>query len=128
MVSIEHDPAHSPLLYAYLIIMCEYYPQFAYNTRCAYEYGSSMEKVIYALWRAPDIAPERLARDLLEKTGPEMARIGGVHSVRINLTDSDVDSAAGLKRCTTQPPIDEVVQVWLDVSHGEFRASVDALI
>jgi hypothetical protein len=87
-----------------------------------------MEKVIYALWRAPDTPPERLTRHLLEKTGPAVARIGGVHSVRLNLTDSDVDSAAGLKRCTTQPPIDAVVQIWLDVSHGEFRAPVDALI
>jgi len=87
-----------------------------------------VEKVIYALWRRADQPREAFNQRLRTEVAPQLATTPGVRGVRVNLSDAAVERAAALRHTATQPPIDAVVQVWVDVSHTQFRAPVDTLL
>jgi len=87
-----------------------------------------MEKVIYALWRGTDQPRETFNRRLRTEVAQRLATTPGVRGVRVNVPDADVERAASLRNMATQPQMDAVVQLWLDVSHGKFRAPVDAIL
>lgn len=85
-----------------------------------------MEKVIYALWRGAERAAD-FHEELLGNTAQRLLA-AGVRGLRFNLPDAAVEPAKGLRMINTLPPPDAVVQVWLDVSHDEFRAPLDAVL
>jgi len=87
-----------------------------------------MEKVIYALWRGADQPREAFNRRLHTEVGQQLATTPGVRGVRVNVPDATVERAGSLRQTATRPQMDAVVQLWLDVSHGKFRAPVDALL
>jgi hypothetical protein len=87
-----------------------------------------MEKVIYALWRDSDTGQQTFFDQLLTECRQALAAAPGVRGIRVNLPDREVERAASLRMAATRPQMDAVVQLWLDVSHGEFRAPVDAVL
>lgn len=87
-----------------------------------------MEKVIYAIWRRDGESRADLNQRMLAETAPKLLALPNVRGLRFNLLDEDVARAYGLYRPATNPEIDAAVQIWLDVSHDAFRASVDAIL
>jgi hypothetical protein len=78
-----------------------------------------MEKIIYALNGATGADTAQCAADL---------KTAGAQSVRINLSDSDVEPAAMLaqKRGDTLP--DTIIQCWVPSSNALMRGAIDAVI
>jgi hypothetical protein len=87
-----------------------------------------VEKVIYAVWRRDGETREVFNARLLNETGPKLLALPGVRGLRLNLQDEAVTRAEPLRQTGTDPQMDAAVQLWLDVSHGEFRAPVDAVL
>jgi len=87
-----------------------------------------MEKIIYALWRDVDEPRDAFNHRLRTEAAQQLATIPGVRGVRVNVPDAAVERAASLRQTATQPQMDAVVQLWLDVSHGKFRAPIDSLL
>lgn len=87
-----------------------------------------MEKVIYALWCQNGETRESFNRRLLDEVAPQLLELPNVRGLRLNLQDEAVCRAEPLRQIGTEPQMDAAVQVWLDVSHGEFRTPVDALL
>lgn len=87
-----------------------------------------MEKVIYALWRNENDSKTAFNARLQGEIADRLLKTKGVRGLRLNLMDADVNRAEALRQVATKPQMDAVVQVWLDVSHGEFRAPVDAIL
>ena len=87
-----------------------------------------MEKVIYALWRRGGETREALNRRLREETAPRLLALPNIRALRLNLQDEAVVAAEPLRQQGTDPQMDAAVQIWLDVSHGEFRMPVDAIL
>jgi hypothetical protein len=87
-----------------------------------------MEKVIYALWREMEQPGDAFHHQLRTDIARQLATTPGVRGVRVNVPDAAVERAASLRMAATQPQMDAVIQLWLDVSHGKFRAPIDALL
>ena len=87
-----------------------------------------MEKLIYLLWRAPGDEAEAFARRVRGPLAEAAAALAGVHRVQANVQDADVAPAAGIRQTRLDPPIDALLQVWVDTAVEAFRAPLDALI
>lgn len=86
-----------------------------------------MEKVIYALWAAPDEARPAFNRRMREAAAAELLALPNVHGLRLNLQDEHVARAEALRmRCPGADQPDAVAQIWIDVAHDAFRATIDA--
>lgn len=85
-----------------------------------------MEKVVYLVWKtgaqpAPEFA-ERL------RALPRELLAAGAHRGRINIADTDVAKAVGLKQVLLKPQPEAVVQVWMDSAIARLRQRVDAAV
>lgn len=87
-----------------------------------------MEKIIYALWRRDGETRDALNLRLRKEIVPRLLARADVRGLRLNLQDEAVVRAEPLRQRGTDPQVDAIVQLWLDVSHGEFRAPVDAIL
>lgn len=87
-----------------------------------------MEKLIYLLWRAPGDEAEAFARRVRGPLAEAAAALAGVRRVQANVQDTDVAPAAGIRQTRLDPPIDALLQVWVDAAVDAFRAPLDALI
>lgn len=79
-----------------------------------------MEKVIYVLWGDTS--------NLLRELAPQLRKISGVRSAKLNLADAAVAPAASLRQQHTQPQPNAFAQVWVDSAIAHLRAPVDAAI
>ena len=86
-----------------------------------------MEKVIAALWAAPDQDRDAF-NEQLRSTLPAALHAAGASTVRINLRDAAVAPAHKLIQQWQEPQQDAVVQLWLPSANGLFRAEVDAAL
>lgn len=85
-----------------------------------------MEKVIFALWRDGGVSRDVFNDRLLSEIGPKLGQYA--HAVRINVQDEAVAGGTSTRLSATHPQMDAFVQLWVDISHDEFRAPIDALI
>lgn len=86
-----------------------------------------MEKVIYVVWRDPAISADAFGQRLRKTLAPKLKTLG-VRGLRINVADSAIAAASGLWQKHSQPPVEALVQVWLDTAIAARRAPVDAAI
>ncbi len=84
-----------------------------------------MEKILYPVWKTPELDGDAFRDMLLGELGPELLD-AGVRALRVSVVDSDVAAAAGLRMENSRPPIDAMLSVWLDSS--VYRAPIEALI
>jgi hypothetical protein len=86
-----------------------------------------MEKLIYILWRDPAETPDAYAQRLRSSLGAGL-RDAGARGLKINVADSAVTPAAGLRQMHLLPQADAFANVWVDSAVASLRAPVDALI
>jgi len=73
-----------------------------------------MEKLIYSLWQRPGRSADQFRDDLLGQLCPQLARLGGVHGVRLAVADSAV-AAAAKRRMESHPPLPgAALSLWVD--------------
>lgn len=85
-----------------------------------------MEKVIYAVWKAPKSDPAAFNRDIINKAGTLLAPLA--HSVRVNVKDAKVANGNSPRAASTNPQMDALVQIWVDSANDALRAPYDAII
>ncbi len=86
-----------------------------------------MEKVIAALWAAPD--QDRDAFNAQLRTAlPAALQAAGASKIRLNLRDAAVQPAHKLIQQWQDPQQDAVVQFWLPSANALFRAEIDAAL
>ena len=86
-----------------------------------------MEKLIYVLWRDPVEAPDAYAQRLRSDLSAGL-RDAGVRGLKINVSDSAVAAAAGLRQMHTLPQPDAFANVWVDSAIADLRRPVDVAI
>lgn len=86
-----------------------------------------MEKLIYALWRDPAAAPDAYAQRLRSELSPAL-RDAGARGLKLNVSDSAVEAAAGLRQVHLQPQPDAFVNLWVDSAITALRRPLDQLI
>lgn len=86
-----------------------------------------MEKVIYVVWRDAAMGIDAFGQQLREVLAPKLKALG-VRSLRINVADSAIAAATAIWQKHSNPPVEAIVQVWLDSAITLRRASVDAAI
>jgi hypothetical protein len=86
-----------------------------------------MEKLIYLLWRNPETTPDAWGELLRSQLADEL-RQAGARALRINLADSAVQAAAGLRQgqAATQP--EAFLSLWVDSAIAALRQPCDAAI
>lgn len=86
-----------------------------------------MEKVIAALWAAPDEDRATFNARLLAAL-PGALKAAGASKVRLNMRDAAVERAQGLIQHWQAPQQDAVVQFWLPSANAIFRSGIDAAL
>ncbi|MES2883971.1 MAG: EthD domain-containing protein [Pseudomonadota bacterium] len=86
-----------------------------------------MEKVIYVVWRDPAMEAEAFGQQLRKSLAPKLKTLG-VKGLRINVADAAVAPATAIWQKHSEPPVEALVQVWLDSAIALRRAPVDAAI
>ncbi len=87
-----------------------------------------MEKVIYLVWRDPSVDIETFGKKLRGDLATQLRAIPSVRSLQVNVVDAAVAAGEGLKQTNSNPPLETVVQVWVDSAIAHLRAPVDAAI
>jgi hypothetical protein len=85
-----------------------------------------MEKLIYALWRDDVRDPDAFREALVERLGPALTGVAGVHGVRVAAADSDVADAAARRMISHPPAPDAALSLWVD--HAGAAAAWEPLI
>ena len=85
-----------------------------------------MEKVIYALWRAPGQDMNGFNARLRKEIGPELAK--HAKAVRLNIQDEHVEGGNSPRLNSRRPQMDAVIQVWTDSGNDLFRRPLDEVI
>ena len=86
-----------------------------------------MEKLIYVLWRDPVETPDAYAQRLRLSLAAGL-RDAGARGLKINVADSAVEPAAGLRQMHTLPQADAFINVWVDSAIAKLRQPFDAVI
>jgi hypothetical protein len=84
-----------------------------------------MEKILYPVWKSPDLSADDFRDGLLEQLAPELIELG-VRGLRLSVVDSAVAPASALRQEHCRPVMDAMLSVWLDSS--VHRAPVEAAI
>lgn len=87
-----------------------------------------MEKVIYLVWRDPSVDIETFGKKLRNDLAAQLGTMPSVRSLKVNVADSAVAAGTGLKQTNSNPPLESVVQVWVNSAIAHLRAPVDAAI
>ena len=85
-----------------------------------------MEKVIYTLWKHPEQSTEAFAAALRGPLALQLLPLS--RGLQVNVDDTDVAPAAGIRQIADAPLPDALLQVWLDSAIALRRAPVDAAI
>lgn len=86
-----------------------------------------MEKVIAALWAAPDEDRAAFSARLLTAL-PAALTAAGASKVRLNVRDAAVQPAHRLIQQWQDPQQDAAVQFWVPSANALFRADIDAVL
>ncbi len=86
-----------------------------------------MEKVIYVLKHDPQIDADAWASRLRKELATELQALG-VLGLQVNAADSAVAPASAIRQTYSDPPVDGLVQVWLDTAIRKFREPVDQAV
>jgi hypothetical protein len=87
-----------------------------------------MEKIVYALWKRDGESREALNQRLRDQAVPKLLELANVKGLRLNLQDETVLPAEPLRQKATDPQMDAVVQMWVNLNHDEYRAPIDAIL
>ena len=87
-----------------------------------------MEKIIYLVWRDPKVGIETFARRLHGDLAAQLRTIKTVRSLRVNVADAAVAAGSGIKQTYLNPPLEALVQVWVDSAITRLRQPVDDAI
>ncbi|MGH8461291.1 MAG: EthD domain-containing protein [Stenotrophobium sp.] len=87
-----------------------------------------MEKVIYLVWRDPKVDIETFARRLRGDLAAQLRVIHSVRGLRVNVADAAVAAGSGIKQTWLNPPLEAVVQVWVDSAIARLRQPVDEAV
>ena len=87
-----------------------------------------VEKVIYLVWRDARTDIETFGKKLRGDLAAQLRAIPCVRSLQVNVVDAAVAAGEGLKQTNSNPPLETVVQVWVDSAITHLRAPVDAVI
>jgi hypothetical protein len=87
-----------------------------------------MEKVIYLVSRDPKVDIETFGKKLRDDLATQLRSIPSVRSLQVNVVDAAVAAGEGIKQTNSNPPLETVVQVWVDSAIEHLRAPVDAAI
>ncbi len=86
-----------------------------------------MEKIIYTLWRDPQISADSFAHRLRNEVAEQLLALGA-RGLQLNVADQHVEPAAGLRQTNSQPPIDGTLALWVDSVNGPWRRPFDAVL
>lgn len=86
-----------------------------------------MEKVIYVLWRDPVETPDAYAQRLRLSLAAGLLD-AGARGLKINVADTAVEPAAGLRQMHVLPQADAFINVWVDSAIASQRQPFDAVI
>lgn len=87
-----------------------------------------MEKIIYLVWRDPAVDVEAFGKTLRGSLAAQLCAIKSVRGLQINVADAAVAAGSGIKQTHMNPPLEAVVQVWVDSAIAHLRAPGDAII
>ena len=73
-----------------------------------------MEKLLYPLWKPAALSGDDFREVLLHQLVPKLARLEGVHSLRLCVADSAVEAAAGRRIESHAPVPDAMLSLWVD--------------
>jgi hypothetical protein len=89
----------------------------------------TMEKVIYLLWRDPATSRADFAKRVRRETADRLLSLGA-KGLQVNLCDPDVQP--GIDALTqvnvSRPPVDGLIQVWVDSALARFRTPYDEAV
>ena len=86
-----------------------------------------MEKIIYVLQRNPSETVDAFGTRLRESLAPQL-RQAGARGLRLNLNDAAVRAGDGLKQTHAQPPVETLLQLWVDSAVAHLRRPFDEAI
>jgi hypothetical protein len=73
-----------------------------------------MEKLLYPLWKPPALSGDDFRDKLLQQLAPPLAKLEGVHGLRLCVADSAV-AAATARRIESHAPVpDAMLSLWVD--------------
>ena len=87
-----------------------------------------MEKIIYLVWRDAKQDVDTFALQLREQLAPRLLALANVRGLQVNVADQAVAAGSGIKQTFLNPPIQALLQIWVDSAITHLRAPVDALI
>ena len=87
-----------------------------------------MEKVIYLVERDPKVGIDAFGKNLRVYLTSQLRTIPSVRSLQVNVVDSAIAAGEGLKQTNSNPPLEAIVQVWMDSAVAHLRAPIDAAI
>jgi hypothetical protein len=74
-----------------------------------------MEKLVYVVWKKPDLSARQFRERMLGEVAPRLAALG-VHGLSMNLVDEHVEYAAAMRLTRFDPPPAGTVSLWLDLA------------
>lgn len=86
-----------------------------------------MEKIVYLLWRDPQLGGDEFALKLRSQLADQLLALGA-RGLQVNVADSAVAAAGGLIQSNTQPPIQGMISLWVDSAIQKFRRPFDDAI
>ncbi len=87
-----------------------------------------MQKVIYLLWRDPSVGLSDFNKRLNGALTFSAFRSAGSRGLQLNIQDEAVRAAERVRQISMQPPVDAVVQVWVDSAIDRFRKPFERVI
>jgi hypothetical protein len=87
-----------------------------------------MEKIIYLVWHDAKQSVAAFGQDLRTNLTQKLRATKSVRGLQINVADHAVAAGSGIKQTFLKPPIEAVVQVWVDSAIAHLRQPVDAAI
>lgn len=87
-----------------------------------------MEKIIYLVWRDPKADLESFAKRLRSDLTTQLRNVKTVRGLQINIADTAVAAGIGIKQTYLNPPVETVIQVWVDSAIEHLRRPVDEAI
>lgn len=73
-----------------------------------------MEKILYPLWKSVNLSGDEFREELLHKLAPKLARLDGVHGLRVCVADSAVAPGQARRIESHAPLPDAMLSLWVD--------------
>jgi hypothetical protein len=74
-----------------------------------------MEKLVYVVWKSPELSAEQFKRHMLEEAAPRLLELGA-RRLSMCLADEHAEYAQGLRITHLDEPIAGAVDLWLDTA------------